>query len=139
MICRQYGETVHLGEMAAEASVVCRRFLKGLFQGPCPLEAPKFGPTLNFVPGSQFWILMTSPPSLLTSVSRNDLMEPDFYKDATILEDKMASPSSPSWTSTRGPFDPILNAQPWQSCAPVIRRVRRKRARRKRKTNRSRS
>jgi len=47
-------------------------------------------------------------------------MEPDLHNGATILEDKMGSPSSPSWTSTKGPFDPILNAQPWQSCAPVL-------------------
>jgi hypothetical protein len=49
-------------------------------------------------------------------------MEPDLYRDANPPQDKMASPSLPSWISTRGPFDPISNAQPWQSYAPVTRR-----------------
>jgi hypothetical protein len=85
-------------------------------------------------PGSQFGILMPSPLSLCWSQCPGTTSRNQTYKDATILEDKMASPLSPSWTSTRGPFDLILNAQLWQSCAPVIRR-----ARRNRKISRSRS
>ena len=64
------------------------------------------------------------PLSLLASVSRNDLMELDLYKDVNPPRDEMASPLLPSWISIRGPFDLILNAQPWQSYAPVIRRAR---------------
>lgn len=62
---------------------------------------------------------MLSPLSLLVSMP----MEPDLHKDVTILKDKITSPSSPSWTSTRGPFDLILDAQPWQSYTLVIRRA----------------
>jgi hypothetical protein len=71
--------------------------------------------------------LPSLPLSLLASVSRNDLMELDLYKDVNPPQDEMASPLLPSWISIRGPFDQILNAQPWQSYAPVIRRARQSR------------
>ena len=54
--------------------------------------------------------------------SSNDLMEPEVYRAASNpFRDEMGSSSSPSSISTTGPFDPISNAQPWQSCAPVTR------------------
>jgi hypothetical protein len=54
--------------------------------------------------------------------SSNDLMEPEVYRAASNpFRDEMGSSSSPSSISTAGPFDPISNAQPWQSCAPVTR------------------
>jgi hypothetical protein len=97
-----------------------------------PVSRDQILPTLNFVQysGARFWIRcapLSSPLSLLVPLSSNDVMEHTPITGTARLRAKMASHSFPSPISFRGPSDRILTAQPWQSCAPVMRRPRQNR------------